>query len=92
MPQLFKIGAYRVFFRANDSDPPEPFHVHICEGEPQKDATKVWITRTGHVILCHNKSRIPSAILRRILQMIEANSDTIREKWLELFGDITCYC
>lgn len=44
MPQVFKIGPYRIYFWSNEKDPLEPVHVHIVEGEPRKDATKVWIT------------------------------------------------
>lgn len=30
MPQIFKIGSYWVFFRADESNPPEPVHGHVC--------------------------------------------------------------
>ena len=59
MPQIFKIGSYWVFFWANESDPLEPIHVHVCEGAPNANATKIWITRAGKCYLCHNNSRIP---------------------------------
>ena len=36
MPQIFKIGSYWVFFWANESDPLEPIHVHVCEGDVYK--------------------------------------------------------
>ena len=29
MPQVFKIGAYWVYFWANESEPLEPVHVHV---------------------------------------------------------------
>lgn len=47
MPQIFKIGSYWVFFWANESDPLEPIHVHVCEGVPNANATKIWITKAG---------------------------------------------
>lgn len=92
MPQLFKIGPYRIYFWSNENDPLEPIHVHISEGEPQKDATKVWITRSGHCILAHNKSQIPTNVLKRMLRTIEANSEEIKERWLDMFGEIRYFC
>ena len=47
MPQIFKIGSYVVYFWANEQEPLEPIHVHVCKGIPSKSATKVWITKTG---------------------------------------------
>lgn len=58
MPQIFKIGPYLVYFWANESDPLEPVHVHIARGVPAANATKVWITRAGGCVLCHNNSQI----------------------------------
>lgn len=48
MPQIFKIGSYWVFFLSNESDPLEPVHVHVCQGAPNGNATKIWITRAGN--------------------------------------------
>ena len=47
MPQVFKVGPYRVYFWSNESDPLEPVHVHIVEGKPVANATKVWLTSRG---------------------------------------------
>ena len=74
MPQIFKIGSYWVFFWANESDPLEPIHVHVCEGAPNANATKIWITKAGKCYLCHNNSRIPERTLRNIMKIIEARS------------------
>ena len=43
MPQVFKIGSYWVYFWTNENDPLEPVHVHVAEGSPQPNATKIWI-------------------------------------------------
>lgn len=51
MPQVFKVGAYWVYFWANEGEPIEPIHVHISEGSPKKNATKVWITAAGKCIV-----------------------------------------
>ena len=72
MPQIFKIGSYVVYFWANEQEPLEPIHVHVCKGIPSKSATKVWITKTGKCLLCNNYSRIPSKTLMDIMDIIEA--------------------
>lgn len=41
MPQVFKIGAYLVYFWLNEGMPPEPIHVHIAEGTPVQNGTKI---------------------------------------------------
>ena len=50
MPQIFKFGAYRIYFWSNENDPLEPIHVHVSEGRPTKNSTKVWITGSGHTL------------------------------------------
>jgi len=92
MPQIFKIGSYWVFFWTGEGKPLEPLHVHISQGKPIADATKLWITRAGKCILCHNNSRIPAHVLRNIIGVIEARSEEIKAKWLDYFGEITYVC
>ena len=41
MPQIFKVGGYLVYFWTNENDPIEPIHVHIAEGVPTPNATKL---------------------------------------------------
>ena len=57
MPQLLRVGPYTIYFWSNESEPLEPVHVHIADGKPTRDATKIWITATGRALLCHNKSK-----------------------------------
>ncbi|MBR3569449.1 MAG: DUF4160 domain-containing protein [Oscillibacter sp.] len=92
MPQVFRIGSYWVFFWSNESAPPEPIHVHVCQGAPRPNATKIWITRVGKCYLCNNNSRIPAPTLRNIMQIIEARSAEVIEKWLAHFGEIHYFC
>ena len=92
MPQIFRIGSYIVYFWSNEGMPLEPIHVHIAEGRASANATKVWITSTGHALLCNNNSKIPPKILRGILRMIEANSSEIIDRWVAQFDDQTFYC
>ena len=42
MPQVFKIGSYWIYFWANEGKPNEPVHVHVSEGNPEENATKIW--------------------------------------------------
>lgn len=92
MPQVFKIGSYWVYFWSNESDPLEPVHVHIAEGAPTANATKVWITRAGKCYLCNNSSKIPERVLRNMMKIIEARSDEVVEKWLAYFGSVSYFC
>ena len=47
MPQIFKLGSYWVYFWTNEGEPLEPIYVHIAEGKPLPNATKIWITKDG---------------------------------------------
>lgn len=92
MPQVFKVGSYWVYFWANEGKPLEPVHVHIAQGSPRQNATKVWITSVGKCIVVNNASNIPPTALRNIVRIIEARSDEIKEKWTEYFGEIRYFC
>lgn len=92
MPQIFKYGKYRIYFWTNENDPLEPVHVHVIEGRPCANATKIWITQTGRCILCNNASHIPDHELRKIMKVIDANSDYIIQQWYACFEDIRYYC
>ena len=92
MPLIFKIGNYLVYFWSNENDPLEPIHVHVTEGIPSEKGTKIWITQRGKCLLCHNNSKIPSRILRDIMEIIESRSEEIIQKWYTYFGQIRYYC
>lgn len=92
MPQVFKIGSYWVYFWSNENDPLEPVHVHVSQGSPTSNATKIWITAAGHCCLCNNNSRIPERTLRNIMMIIEARSQEIISKWISFFGSATYFC
>ena len=57
MPQIFKIGSYIVYFWSDEGLPTEPVHVHVAEGRPIPNGTKIWITKSLHGIVAHNKSK-----------------------------------
>lgn len=92
MPQIFKIGGYLLYFWSNETDPLEPVHFHITDGVPSPNATKVWITKSGHCLLCHNKSNIPQNKLNKIMAIAEARHEFIINKWYEYFREIRFYC
>jgi len=92
MPQVFKIGSYWVYFWANENKPLEPVHVHIAEGAPKQNATKVWITKAGRCLVCNNNSRIPAHVLRNIMDIVEARSEFVIAKWKNYFGSEEYYC
>ena len=92
MPQILRIGPYMIYFWSNENSPLEPVHVHIAEGRATANATKLWITQSGKVILSNNNSRIPEKVLKKLMRVIEANSASIIEKWLSYFDEIRYYC
>ena len=92
MPQLFRIGGYKIYFWKNENQPLEPVHVHISKGKPSANATKVWLTADGGCKLCHNRSRIPQNFLHNIINLIADNSSNILDKWEETFGEVKFYC
>ncbi|MCD8238775.1 MAG: DUF4160 domain-containing protein [Clostridiales bacterium] len=92
MPQIFKIGSYWIYFWSNENEPLEPVHVHVSEGSPSENATKIWITKAGKCILCNNNSKIRKNVLRNIMRIIEARSSEVMGKWYKHFGKISFYC
>ena len=44
MPQIFSIGSYVVYFWSDEGEPKEPVHVHVAQGRPQKNGTKIQFT------------------------------------------------
>ncbi|MCL2204176.1 MAG: DUF4160 domain-containing protein [Defluviitaleaceae bacterium] len=92
MPQVFKVGPYVIYFWANEGKPLEPVHVHVSQGVPSENATKIWITKRKRCLLCHNRSKIPPKILKNIMEIIEARSQDIVAKWQNFFSETDYYC
>lgn len=92
MPRIFRIGGYIIFFWVNEGDPLEPVHVHVAEGKPTQNATKIWITRFGECLLCNNDSKIPERKLRYVMEVVAARSDEIVARWVKTFGSVDYYC
>lgn len=91
MPQIFKLGSYWIYFWSNENKPLEPIHIHISQGSPSANATKVWITSKGKCYLANNNSNIPDKTLRNMMRIIESRSDEIIDKWISYFGEISYY-
>ena len=70
----------------------EPVHVHVSQGAPTANATKIWITAAGRCYLCNNNSKIPTRTLRNIMMIVEARSAEVIEKWTFFFGSATYFC
>ena len=92
MPQIFRMGKYYIYFWTNENEPLEPIHVHIAEGKPVANATKVWITSAVKCLLCNNNSKIPMHTLKNIMRMIEARSSEVINQWYKYFEEIRYFC
>lgn len=92
MPQVFKIGSYIIYFWLNEGKPLEPVHVHIAEGIPSENGTKIWITKAGRTILANNNAKIPNRQLRIMMDVIEARHTEIEKLWVKKFDVISYYC
>ena len=92
MPQLYRFDSYIIYFWVNEGEPTEPVHVHVQEGRPSPNGTKIWITRKGKTIISHNQSRISPNHLRQICRFLEANSDAIIERLKDEFDRVEFFC
>ena len=92
MPSLFTVSGYKIYFWANEND--EPIHVHVSQGKPNPNSTKVWLTKRGGCVVANNKSNIPQKELNELLEIISAQYFVICSRWKEFFitDDIKFYC
>lgn len=92
VPSLFRVGSYLVYFWSNENN--EPIHVHIVQGKPSANTTKVWITRKGGCVLANNVGCIPEHELNKIMEIISAQFFWICTKWKEHFcvNEIKFFC
>lgn len=92
LPNILRIGKYYVYFWMNENL--EPVHVHVSEGSPNVNSTKLWLTKAGGCIEANNDSRIPSTKLNKIKEVVSDNHFYICQKWKEIFGEnsLKFYC
>ena len=88
MPKLYLFQGFAIFFWAGENG--EPVHVHVAQGRPTKNATKIWLTRSGGCILANNNSRLSQRELSNVMDFIVLNHAEICEAWASYFhGDIS---
>ena len=92
MPKLFTVSGYIVYFGSNEEE--EPIHVHVSQGRPTPNATKIWLTRTGGCIVASNGSQIASKELNELMEFISAQFFLICARWKQFFvtDTIKFYC
>jgi len=92
LPSLFKIGNYYVYFWSNENN--EPIHVHISQGKPVPNATKIWLSSKAGCIIANNNSKIPMQELNKMLSIISAQYFLICAEWKKHFvvDTIKYYC
>ena len=70
----------------------KPVHVHVAVKTPTKDATKLWLTRSGGCVVAHNAGRISQRDLSDIMEFVSLNHAEICAKWSERFrGSLEFY-
>ncbi|MCQ2368069.1 MAG: DUF4160 domain-containing protein [Kiritimatiellae bacterium] len=92
MPRVFDVGPYTVYFWIGEGNPLEPVHVHVTDAVPQPEDTKIWLTKSGGTVVCHNKGKIPANKLKSVRRVIESQYRLIVRKWTERFGQASYYC
>ncbi len=74
MPEVFRHHGYRFFFFSREAE--EPIHVHV---ESAEKYAKFWI----EPLLLAESYGFRSGELKQIRELIENNSEIIRNKWNE---------
>ena len=93
MPKVLQVGAYSVYFQANEGTPLEPVHVHVKEGVPNNNATKIQIAQNGSCVLCHNNSQIPRKDFKKVINAIqEDNCRAVIKLQKDKFHSIQFHC
>jgi uncharacterized protein (UPF0248 family) len=89
---LFKFGAYIIFFWSNEQG--EPIHVHVSEGTPSANATKIWLTRSGGLMLAHNNSNIPQHRINQIIDALSVKYFVVVSEWKKHnnVNEVKFYC
>ncbi len=90
MPKLFVFQGFVIFFWIAENG--EPVHVHVAKGKPTPNATKIWLTRNGGVLLASNGSKLNKKELANVLDFVMLNHAEICHAWKETFdGSISFY-
>lgn len=90
MPKLFSFRGFTIYFWTAENG--EPVHVHVAQGKPTRNATKIWLTRSGGCLLASNGSNLSKHELSYVMNFVALNHKAICEYWSEYFdGDLTFY-
>lgn len=77
---VFRYKGFSFFFYSNEGSPREPVHVHVrgagCEA-------KLWLKPQVRVA---DSQGLDAGSLRELVEVAQANSDTIERAWHEYFG------
>ena len=74
---------YCIFFWISDGN--EPVHVHICKSNPNKNATKFWVTSNG-IELAKDTGTVEKKDMSHILRYLRKNRLQIIDRWINYFG------
>lgn len=88
MPEIMILRGYKIYFWVNEGMPLEPLHVHISKNY-HHNATKIWITSTGDLIIDNNNDKIPKKELQKILKIIKSYTNEIATFWKNKFSKIS---
>ncbi|MBM4272618.1 MAG: DUF4160 domain-containing protein [Deltaproteobacteria bacterium] len=78
MPTVLRTGPYRFHFYSDEGKEPPHIHIETPDGE-----CKFWL---DPIRLARNKG-VPPSILRQIEKLVFANSELLKDKFYEHFGD-----
>lgn len=80
MPTVFREDGFRFFFYSNEGSPREQVHIHVEKDDLE---AKFWLR--PEVRLAYNDG-YDARVLRRLVEIVEANRDRIERAWNEFFG------
>jgi hypothetical protein len=80
MPTVFRYEGFRFYFFSNEGDPREPVHVHVRRDGIE---AKFWVI--PEVLIAYNSGYSPRT-LRELVQIVEANRESIVRSWNGHFG------
>ena len=79
MPTLLLIKGFRFFFYSNKNN--EPAHVHVTKGSAEG---KIWLEPNLRIAYMNGFS---IAEQRDIFNIVNANFESLKEKWYEFFNE-----
>lgn len=82
MPVVFRYKGFRCFFYSNEGSPREPVHVHVHVRGAGCEA-KLWLKPQVRVA---DSQGLDAGSLRELVEVAQANTDTIERAWHEYFG------